>query len=45
LIEALKAVDPELVKGCMIPRFLDCFYAGCKDDELKAFVDEVVSTL
>ena len=43
LIEALKAIDPELVKECMIPRFLDCFYAGCRDGELKAFVDGVVS--
>lgn len=44
-IEALKAIDPELVKGCMIPRFLDCFYAGCKDDEIKAFVDGVVAAM
>lgn len=40
LLEALKAVDPRLVRECMIPRFLDCFYAGCKDPELKAFVDQ-----
>ncbi len=40
LVEALKAVDPELVKGCMIPRFLDCFYAGCRDAQLKTFVDQ-----
>lgn len=40
LVEALKAVDPELVKGCMIPRFLDCFYAGCRDEQLKTFVDQ-----
>ena len=42
LLEALKALDPELVKQCMIPRFLDCFYAGCKDDQLREFVDGVV---
>lgn len=44
LLDALKAIDPQLVKECMIPRFLDCFYAGCKDDEIKAFVDTVVSS-
>lgn len=43
LLEALRAIDAQLVKECMIPRFLDCFYAGCKDEELKAFVDEVVA--
>ena len=43
LLEALRSIDPQMVKECMIPRFLDCFYAGCKDDELKAFVDEVVA--
>ncbi len=44
LLDALKAIDPQLVKECMIPRFLDCFYAGCKDESLKAFVDEVVAS-
>lgn len=43
LLDALNAIDSQLVKECMIPRFLDCFYAGCKDDELKAFVDNVVA--
>lgn len=43
LLDALNAVDVQLVKECMIPRFLDCFYAGCKDDELKAFVDRIVA--
>lgn len=43
LLDALKAIDPQMVKECMIPRFLDCFYAGCKDAELKAFVDEIVA--
>lgn len=42
LLEALQSIDPQLVKACMIPRFLDCFYEGCKDEELKAFVDGVV---
>ena len=42
LLEALKSIDPQLVKECMIPRFLECFYEGCKDEEIRAFVDEVV---
>ena len=42
LLEALHTVDAQLVKECMIPRFLDCFYAGCKDAELKKFVDGIV---
>ena len=42
LLEALHTVDAQLVKESMIPRFLDCFYAGCKDAELKKFVDGIV---
>lgn len=41
LLVALRDLDPELVKGCMIPRFLECFYAGCQDPELRAFVEEI----
>lgn len=44
LTEALTAIDPELVKECMIPRFLDCFYAGCRDEKLKIFVDQIVAS-
>lgn len=44
LLEALKAIDPQMVKECMIPRFLDCFYEGCQDSEVKAFVDQVVAS-
>lgn len=43
LIQALESIDPQLVKECMIPRFLECFYAGCTDAELKTFVDKVVA--
>lgn len=42
LVQALKDIDPALVKNAMTPRFLECFYAGCQDAELKAFVDSVV---
>mgnify|MGYP000085497076 FL=1 len=41
LLDALRALDPQMVKECMIPRFLDCFYAGCQDQEIRAFVDEM----
>jgi ribose 5-phosphate isomerase RpiB len=43
LLEALKSLDPQMVKECMIPRFLDCFYEGCKDEEIKAFVDQMAA--
>lgn len=42
LVEALKAVDQDLIKGALTARFLECFYAGCKDDALKAYVDSLV---
>ncbi len=42
LIEALRAIDPKMVREAMIPRFLACFYAGCEDAALKTFVDEIV---
>lgn len=43
-LEALKSIDPQMVKECMIPRFLKCFYDGCQDAEIKAFVDGVVNS-
>ncbi len=39
LIEALKAMDQDIVKKSLTPRFLECFNAGCKDPELKKFVE------
>ena len=42
LVEALKSVDQDLIKGALTARFLECFYAGCKDDALKAYVDSLV---
>ena len=41
VLEGLKAIDPTLVKGALTQRFLDCFYEGCKCDELRAFVEEM----
>lgn len=40
LPDALRAVDPELVKGALTPRFLSCFNEGCQDDALRAIVEE-----
>ena len=42
LISALKAIDPELVKGSLSPRFQECFFAGCQDPELEKIVKEIL---
>ncbi|MDO4199019.1 MAG: hypothetical protein Q4D13_08550, partial [Erysipelotrichaceae bacterium] len=42
LLDALKAMGQDIVKKSFTPRFLECFYAGCQDDEIKAFVDSYV---
>lgn len=42
LLAALRSLDPQMVSECMIPRFLDCFYAGCQNDEIREFVDHIV---
>lgn len=42
LLDALKAMDQDLVKNALTPRFLECFYEGCKDESLKAYVDSFV---
>lgn len=38
LIDALKAIDQDILKKSLTPRFLECFYAGCQDQELEQFV-------
>lgn len=42
LIEGLKAMDQEILKKSLTPRFLECFYAGCQDQELEAYVKSLV---
>ena len=42
LVEALGAMDQDIVKKSLTPRFLECFFAGCKDEELKKFVEGLV---
>lgn len=41
LIDGLKAIDQELLKKSITPRFLEVFNTGCKDPELKVFVDSI----
>ena len=41
LVQALSDMDQDIVKKSLTPRFLEAFYEGCKDDELKAFVDSL----
>lgn len=42
LIDGLKAIDQDILKKSLTPRFLECFYAGCQDQELEAFVRSLV---
>lgn len=42
LIEGLKAMDQDILKKSLTPRFLECFYAGCQDQELEAYVKSLV---
>ena len=41
LLDGLKAIDQDILKKSLTPRFLECFYAGCKDAELEKFVRSV----
>lgn len=41
VLEALKSIDQDILKKSLTPRFLECFYAGCQDKELEAFVRSV----
>ena len=42
IVEGLKSMDQDIVKKSLTPRFLECFNAGCKDPEIKAFVDSLL---
>ncbi len=39
LVEALSAMDQDIVRKSLTPRFLECFFEGCKDEELRKFVE------
>lgn len=43
LIEGLKAIDQSILKSSLTPRFLEVFNAGCKDAELKEYVNSLVA--
>jgi len=38
IVEALKAVDQNMVKECLTPHFMEAFLAGCQCDEIKAYL-------
>lgn len=42
LMEGLKAMDQDILKKSLTPRFLECFNAGCQDPELAAYVKSLV---
>lgn len=42
LVSALKAIDQDIVKTALSPRFLECFDEGCQVPEIKAYVDELL---
>ena len=42
LVQPLSDMDQDIVKKSLTPRFLECLNAGCKDPELKAFVDSLL---
>lgn len=42
LLSALKCLDQELVKTACSPRFQECFFAGCQDEELANYVRSVI---
>ncbi|GLT15265.1 RpiB/LacA/LacB family sugar-phosphate isomerase [Vibrio algivorus] len=42
-LDTLRAIDPELVKTAVTgERFQQCFFDNCQNDEIKAFVKEVL---
>ncbi|MGO2507540.1 MAG: RpiB/LacA/LacB family sugar-phosphate isomerase [Vibrio hibernica] len=43
-LDTLRAIDPELVKTAVTgERFQQCFFDNCQNDEIKAFVREVLA--
>ena len=42
VLEGLKALDQNMVKEALTQRFQDCFFAGCQNAELEAYVREVL---
>ena len=43
LVECLKAIDPELVRGAVAgEKFQELFFANCKDEEIAAYVRSIL---
>ena len=43
MVTILKNLDSDLVKGAIAgPRFKELFFANCKDDAIKACVEELL---
>ncbi|MEE6031400.1 RpiB/LacA/LacB family sugar-phosphate isomerase [Avibacterium paragallinarum] len=44
-LDTLRAIDPELVKTAVSgERFQQCFFDNCQDDEIRAYVTEVLNS-
>ena len=43
VLEALRSIDPELLKGSLTQKFQECFFANCQDEEYLNFVKEVLA--
>lgn len=42
LISGLKSMDQSIVRQSLSPRFLECFFEGCKNDDLKKYVEDLI---
>lgn len=44
-LDTLRSIDPELVKTAVSgERFQQCFFDNCQDDEIRAYVTEVLNS-
>lgn len=43
IIEALKAIDPHLIKACLTPHFMKAFLTGCQCNEMEAYITSLSS--
>jgi len=40
-LEAVKSLDQDMVQECLTPQFLDCFYKGCRSDDIKDYINDL----
>lgn len=43
VLEALKSIEPELLKSSLTKKFQECFFENCQDQEYSDFVKKVLS--